>query len=100
VVNKVADQASTGHWFKPHSYGYGATPANWKGWAATVAFVLVVLATSLVAFGWQPDSGTPPSTWQIAAWAVVTAILTGGFVWLARAKTDGQWGWRWGKWAP
>jgi hypothetical protein len=25
------------------------------------------------------------------------AALTAGFVWLAHAKTDGQWGWRWGK---
>ncbi len=89
----------TSYWFKPHAYGYGATPANWKGWAATVAFVLVVVATSLVAFGWEPESGTAPSAWQIAAWALVVAVLTLGFVWLARAKTDGQWGWRWGKWA-
>jgi len=24
------------YWFKPKSHGYGASPANWKGWAATV----------------------------------------------------------------
>jgi hypothetical protein len=87
----------TDAWFKPHSHGYGATPANWKGWVATAAFVIVVLATSLVAFGWQPESGTPHNAWQITAWALVVAVLTVGFVWLARAKTDGQWGWRWGK---
>lgn len=97
MVNKVAEQASTDHWFKPKSHGYGATPSNRKGWAATAAFVLVVLATSLVIFGWQPDRGTPPSIWQIVAWLVGVAVLSGGFVWLARAKTDGQWGWRWGK---
>ena len=28
----------TSYWFKPHSYGYGATPANWRGWAATGRF--------------------------------------------------------------
>jgi hypothetical protein len=99
VVKKLAGPVSNEHWFKPKAYGYGATPNNWKGWAATVAFVLVVLATTLVTFGWQPDRGTAPSVSQIAAWGLVVAVLTGGFVWLARAKTDGQWGWRWGKWA-
>ena len=84
-------------WFKPHTYGYGATPAKWKGWVATAAFVAVILAASLVVFGWQPNPGTAPSSWQIAAWLLAVAVLAGGFVLLARAKTDGQWGWRWGK---
>ena len=85
------------HWFKPKRYGYGATPSNWKGWAATAAFVLVVLATTLLVFPWQPSGGTPPSIWQIVAWLALVAILTGRFMRLARAKTDGQWRWRWGK---
>jgi hypothetical protein len=87
----------TGAWFKPKRYGYGATPSNWKGWAATIGFGLVVVATALVTFGWQPDRGTPPGIWQIAAWLAAVAGLTGGFALLARAKTDRQWGWRWGK---
>ncbi len=87
----------TDAWFKPKPYGYGATPLNWKGWAATLAFVSVVFATSLLVFLWQPNGGTAPSIWQIAAWLAIAAILTGGFIGLARAKSDGQWGWRWGK---
>jgi hypothetical protein len=87
----------TDAWFKPKRYGYGASPANWKGWAATAGFALVVVATALVTFGWQPDRGTPPSVSQIAVWLLTVAVLAGGFVSLARAKTDGQWGWRWGK---
>jgi hypothetical protein len=93
----VAEQASSDHWFKPKRYGYGATPSNWKGWAATVAFILVVLATTLFIFVSQPNGGTPPTPWQISAWLLVVAILGVGFTLLARAKTDGQWGWRWGK---
>jgi hypothetical protein len=87
----------TAHWFKPKRYGYGATPANWKGWAATAAFILVVLATSLFSFAWQLNGATQPSTWRIALWLILVSVLVGGFVLLARAKTDGQWGWRWGK---
>ncbi|HEU4381635.1 MAG TPA: hypothetical protein VFR73_23945, partial [Hyphomicrobiaceae bacterium] len=28
------------YWFKPKSHGYGATPANWKGWAATIGTII------------------------------------------------------------
>ena len=28
----------TQYWFKPKSHGYGATPANWKGCVASLAF--------------------------------------------------------------
>lgn len=87
----------TDNWFEPKRYGYGVTPTNWKGWAATAAFILVVLATTLLVFPSQLNGGTPPSIWQIAAWLAIIAILTGGFMCLALAKTDGQWGWRWGK---
>jgi hypothetical protein len=26
----------TGYWFKPKSFGYGATPVTWRGWAWTL----------------------------------------------------------------
>ena len=35
------------YWFKPKTYGYGATPANWKGWAAVAGYVAVVTALTL-----------------------------------------------------
>jgi len=84
-------------WFKPHTYGYGATPANWQGWVATAAVMAAGLAVSLLMLGWQPEAGTGPGAWRIAPRALVIFALTTGFVWLARVKTDGQWGWRWGK---
>lgn len=87
----------TDYWFKPKAYGYGATPSNWKGWAATGLFVVLMLALSLLLLGLQPEPGTGSSFLRIAAWALIVAGLTAGFVWLSRAKTDGQWGWRWGK---
>jgi len=87
----------TRYWFKPHSYGYGATPANLRGWAATGAFLVILLAASLLLLGLEPKPGTGPSFWQIAVWWLGVAVLTIAFVGLAYAKTDGQWGWRWGK---
>jgi hypothetical protein len=84
-------------WFVPKSHGYGATPANWKGWAATFGFIAVLAGLSLLALGWQPDPATGPDTTRIVVWALAVVALTAAFVALARAKTDGQWRWRWGK---
>ena len=85
------------YWFTPKRYGYGATPINWKGWAATMAFAAMIGAASLLLLRWQPNGGTGPGALQIAAWGAAVLMLTGGFIALARMKTDGQWGWRWGK---
>jgi hypothetical protein len=32
----------TPYWFKPKSYGYGATRVTWEGWAVTLAAIVVV----------------------------------------------------------
>ena len=85
------------YWFKPHAYGYGATPTNWKGWAAVAGYVAAVLV--LVASVRALPNGVPdgPRAWQVVSLAVMVAALTVGFIWLCRQKTDGQWAWRWGK---
>jgi hypothetical protein len=85
------------HWFKPHSYGYGATPANWKGWAVSLAFGIAVAASTLVLAASQQIAGSDPNIWLICAWLAGVGLLTGAFICLTRAKTDGHWGWRWGK---
>jgi hypothetical protein len=87
----------TQYWFKPKTYGYGAAPANWQGWVATVAFIALVLAGSAVLLASQQNLPSGPSGLRIGVWALFIAALTLGFIALARAKTDGQWAWRWGK---
>jgi uncharacterized membrane protein SirB2 len=85
------------HWFKPHQYGYGATPANWRGWLAVVAFVLIIAGVALAPAALHqiaPSAGNP---WLVLTWLAVNAMLVLGFIAIARAKTDGQWRWRWGK---
>ena len=39
-------------WFKPKTYGYGATPVTWQGWAIVAGFVaaVVLLAWGLIGF--------------------------------------------------
>ncbi len=85
------------YWFKPKAYGYGATPSNWKGWAAVAVFVAVIVGLTLPLLAWPADMPASPKVWQVATWGLMVALLTFGFVRLSRAKTDGQWSWRWGK---
>lgn len=85
------------YWFTPKTYGYGATPTNWKGWAAVAIYAAVIVALTLPLMMWHAGMPTGPKIWQVATWAIMTALLTLGFIRFARAKTDGQWAWRWGK---
>lgn len=83
----------TEYWFKPKTHGYGATPMNWKGWAATALFALAVdgfATTALSALG-PLDSA---SDYAIVFGGV--AAITVPFVWLCRIKTNGPWRWQWG----
>lgn len=77
-------------WLKPKTYGYGATPATWEGWALVLVHAAVVVGCVLmIAFG---DS----SVLQIAEGVVVIVLSTVVMIWLTVLKTDGQWNWRWG----
>lgn len=78
------------YWFKPQPYGWGAQPANWKGWLATLAFIAAIVWETHVLLG-----GVVGPT-QLVTWALVTAVLVGSFTAFARTMTDGDWRWRWG----
>lgn len=79
------------YWFKPHFYGYGATPANWKGWAASLIYaVVIVLLTAVL----SPSAASGSA--EVIAWIVALCVVTALFVWIAWKKTEGQWRWRWG----
>jgi hypothetical protein len=85
------------YWFKPKPHGYGAIPSNWKGWTATLAVLLLIAGSGYLLVASQQGAGSAPRAWLIGAWAVGVAGLAVAFGRIARAKTDGQWGWRWGK---
>jgi hypothetical protein len=85
------------YWFKPKTHGYGATPANWKGWAATTVALAIILGSGLLVFGLEPTPASRPNGWKIGGWLVFVAIVFAVFLQLCRAKTDGQWAWRWRK---
>jgi hypothetical protein len=87
----------TEYWFKPKTYGYGASPTNWKGWAATLCFGALVALISLPLMVAPALGNTGPTPWQLIAWLIALLALTIGFIRLCQAKTDGPWKWRWGK---
>ncbi|RCS24133.1 hypothetical protein DUT91_07325 [Phyllobacterium salinisoli] len=76
----------TDKWFKPKRYGYGATPINWRGWAFIGAFMAVVLLAiaALIVL-------------QAPIWLAVpvTLALTIAIIPFTKARTDGEWRWRW-----
>jgi hypothetical protein len=84
------------YWFKPHTHGYGATPASWKGWAAVAGFVAVILALSLSLIAFPAETSVGVKAWQFATWAILVGVLTLAFIRLCRNRTDGEWAWRWG----
>ena len=86
----------TDYWFKPKSHGYGATPSNWKGWAATGVFTLLVAVLTWVMLVAPALGGNAPSAGDFAIWFAVDFALIVGFVWLTKVKTEGEWRWRWG----
>jgi hypothetical protein len=84
------------YWFRPKDYGYGATPTNWKGWAAIAGYVAALLAVILPLIALPAQMPPGPVAWQVVTAVLMVALLTFGFVRLCRAKTDGEWIWRWG----
>ena len=79
------------------AHGYGATPANWKGWVASIAFLGLVFLVPLFLWHRSKTREVPLAAGQFGVWALMVAVLVAGFVRLARTKTDGEWKWRWGK---
>jgi hypothetical protein len=80
------------YWFRPKRYGYGASPANWKGWLATLAFIVFVAGMSRLLEPGRNGLGGG----NFLVWLAVFGIAMVLFVWIVRKKTEGTWRWRWG----
>ena len=83
----------TQYWFKPKTFGFGAAPATRQGWALGIAYVVALVAVSvvLVPFGEVVSAG------RIAAWGLIVVAATAAAIYVAWLKTDGRWQWRWTK---
>jgi hypothetical protein len=72
-------------WFVQKRYGYGATPVAWQGWAITLVYSAIVIATAIV----LPNK---PAA-SLAIIVPSTAVL----LFIVLKTTRGGWRWRWGK---
>ena len=84
------------YWFRTRRYGYGATPTTWQGWVTLIAFpaFVVVLALLLFLVGIGPES---LPAWRFIVFVVVFLIALFAFLAFVRARTAGEWRWRWGR---
>ncbi len=87
----TSTEGRTDFWFTPRRYGHGATPSTWQGWAAIVAFPIVV-ALAALGLMWAL-----PGVLGVVAFVIFITAATLGFIAFIRKKTDGEWRWRWGE---
>jgi hypothetical protein len=74
-------------WFKPKTFGYGAVPTTWEGWAVVAVYVAVVTACVIAMIVRKDSFATHVSS--IATIIVATVVMIAVGV----QKTDGAWGW-------
>ncbi|MCE0743214.1 hypothetical protein LWC05_04815 [Acetobacter sicerae] len=80
-------------WFAVRRYGYGAgRPISWQGWSLWILFLGVTLIPSLVV-PWI-DLSRPLLAEGLVM--LVDGIAIVSFVLICKARTDGDWRWRWG----
>ena len=84
------------YWFRPRRYGIGATPITWQGWLLIIIFVAILLFIiggplyALKLFGI-----TIAGPWR-AIRLLLALPVTLVFILIAKAKTNGEWRWRFG----
>jgi hypothetical protein len=86
------------YWFKPKSFGYGATPANWQGWLFTLGIIVAALACGELARRSAPLALKNLWSFHQAApfWFALLAgiVVVFGGAYVGYLKTEGGWRWR------
>jgi hypothetical protein len=80
-------------WFRPRSFGYGATPTTWEGWALTLGSAIVTISTVVTLVVSQARQWPDRRLIQAACLVVLLSTLIATIV-VSRNKTDGDWRWR------
>jgi hypothetical protein len=79
------------YWFRQKTFGYGATPSTWQGWALTI--VSLALLFGVVMFGPAIRDNTMRALWMVLGSAAVVVPST----LIVYRKTEGGWRWRNGR---
>jgi len=87
--NVNVEKTAKGSWFRRKRYGWGWFPANWKGWAATLIYIVLAVGGSrLISF----LGGGGSRTFRLFAYLAVITVL---FIIVARSKGERS-RWQWG----
>jgi hypothetical protein len=74
-------------WFKPKTFGYGATPTTWEGWVVMAVYGLVVLGCVAAMYLRKESFSIFVSSMGTIVVATIVMIV------VSVQKTDGTWGW-------
>ena len=83
----------TRYWFRPKSFGYGATPVAWQGWVWTLGTALLTAAAIVTALLAEMRHWPHRRPLQVIC-AIVMVVAISGLVVVARTKTEGDWRWQ------
>jgi hypothetical protein len=78
------------YWFRPKSFGYGATPISWEGWTVTFVSLIVTMSASLIAVFAEIHKWPDRRVLQAACLVVFVATLIATII-VSRLKTKGRW---------
>lgn len=70
------------YWFKPKSFGYGATPITWEGWTVVIIFVEYLFSLSKL----LNESKITSYVIRLILGVIVIIIIS-------KKKTEGDWKW-------
>jgi hypothetical protein len=74
-------------WFKPKTFGYGATPSTWEGWAVVAVYCAIVLACVIAMLVRRESFSIYVSSLVTIGIATIVLIV------VSVQKTDGAWRW-------
>jgi len=81
------------YWFKPKSFGYGATPVTWEAWALTIVGGSMA-ALGFIGFNAPGQLSLPDDMAARLACLLVATVALVALIVIARKTTDGEWRWR------
>jgi hypothetical protein len=79
------------YWFRQKSFGYGATPTTWQGWALSI--VACALLFGVVLMGPAIRDNSLRAVWMVLGSAAILIPTT----FIAWRKTEGGWRWKNGR---
>ena len=85
------------YWFRPRRYGIGATPITWQGWLLTIVFLVILVVITAGPLYALRLFGIAMAGPMIGGCLLLTLPVTLIFVWISKAKTNGEWRWRFGR---